>query len=222
MAYLDQRSGINQRAVIATTVALLEGAAILALVNGLAAHFLPPPPEHRLQSQTTTMPLPPQPMPKTEQPKPQKPSVQKDRQTETRTTPAAEETPDIGQVTDTDGDLSVGTEPDVTVTPPRPPAYTPHAARPRGNPASWVGQDDYPTSDLRAGHQGSVRFKLTIGSNGAVESCAVTESSGYRGLDEAACKYISSRARFEPATDGDGRQVTGTYSNRIRWMIPKD
>lgn len=30
------------------------------------------------------------------------------------------------------------------------------------------------------------------------------------------------RSRFNPATDRKGRAVVGTYTNRVRWVIPKD
>ena len=41
-------------------------------------------------------------------------------------------------------------------------------------------------------------------------------------LDEAACANIRRRARFTPAMDGEGQPTTVSYSNRVRWVIPKD
>ena len=41
-------------------------------------------------------------------------------------------------------------------------------------------------------------------------------------LDEATCRLIMLRSRFNPATDRRGRAVVGTYSNRVRWVIPKE
>ena len=41
-------------------------------------------------------------------------------------------------------------------------------------------------------------------------------------LDKATCKYASSRARFAPAKDGEGQPTTGSYSSRVKWVIPKD
>ena len=75
--------------------------------------------------------------------------------------------------------------------------------------------------DLREGNQGVTQFTLTIGADGKVQSCMVTASSGFPGLDKATCDNVSRRARFEPATDGSGNRVGGTYSNRIRWEIPQ-
>lgn len=42
-------------------------------------------------------------------------------------------------------------------------------------------------------------------------------------VKKATCKYVTRRARFEPASNGDGEKVTGAYSGTIRWVIiPKD
>jgi periplasmic protein TonB len=55
-----------------------------------------------------------------------------------------------------------------------------------------------------------------------VTDCQVTSSSGSPDLDEAACANVRRRARFNPATDGEGQPTSGSYSNRVRWVIPKD
>lgn len=33
---------------------------------------------------------------------------------------------------------------------------------------------------------------------------------------------MTTRARFRPATDAQGKNTTGSYSSRVRWMIPDD
>ena len=40
-------------------------------------------------------------------------------------------------------------------------------------------------------------------------------------LDDATCKLVTRRARFKPATDGEGNPTTGSYSNAVRWQIPR-
>lgn len=97
--------------------------------------------------------------------------------------------------------------------PPRPPW-------PSGNPSSWVTHHDYPSESLRNGEQGIVAFRLAIGPDGFVQNCTVTEFSGFVRLDALVCPLIKERARFRPATDAEGRPTTGTYSNRVRWMMP--
>jgi protein TonB len=93
-------------------------------------------------------------------------------------------------------------------------------ARPLGQPGTWVGESDYPTGELRLGHAGAVGFSLTIGSAGQVTGCTVTRSSGYRALDEATCRLLARRARFEPARDEQGLPAAGAYASTVRWQIP--
>ena len=61
--------------------------------------------------------------------------------------------------------------------------------------------NDYPTAELSAGHEGITRFRLSIGTDGKVQSCEITESSGFPRLDQAACANLKKRARFVAATD---------------------
>ena len=105
--------------------------------------------------------------------------------------------------------------------PPAPmPAYEAKGAVPRGNPGAWVTPDDYPARELRMGNEGLTRFRLEIGADGRVTDCTITASSGHPGLDEAACRLVTRRARFEAATGADGAKTAGRYENAIRWQIP--
>jgi protein TonB len=105
---------------------------------------------------------------------------------------------------------------------PPPPRFTPKAATPKGNPGSWATTNDYPSRALREERAGSTGFRVTVTADGRVGSCTITSSSGSPDLDEATCSNVTRRARFNPATDGDGKPATGSYSGRIRWVIPKD
>ncbi|MBS3931508.1 MAG: TonB family protein [Sphingomonadales bacterium] len=111
--------------------------------------------------------------------------------------------------------------PPVTPTPP-PPRFTPKAARAKGNMAGWVGENDYPTSDLRAGHEGRTAYRLSIDTSGKVTNCTVTASSGWPGLDKTTCDKLTSRGKFEPATNSDGERVAGTFSSAVSWRIPDE
>jgi protein TonB len=104
---------------------------------------------------------------------------------------------------------------------PPPPRFTPKGASPKGNPGSWATTDDYPSRALREEKEGVTRFTVTVSPEGRVTNCSVTGSSGTPELDDAACRAITRRARFTPATDGNGQPTTGTYSNSVRWQIPK-
>ena len=105
---------------------------------------------------------------------------------------------------------------------PPPPRFTPKAAVPKRNPGNWATSNDYPSRALREEREGTTGFRVTIGTDGKVIDCEITRSSGSADLDEATCSNVRRRARFTPATDGDGNPTTGSYSNSIRWVIPKD
>ena len=105
---------------------------------------------------------------------------------------------------------------------PPPPRFTPKGAVPKGNPGSWATTNDYPSRALREEREGTTGFRVAVGPDGKVTDCSVTSSSGHSDLDEAACANIRRRARFAPAVDGNGNPTTGSYSNRVRWVIPKD
>ena len=95
-------------------------------------------------------------------------------------------------------------------------------ASPRGDPGSWVTSEDYPSAPLREGAQGTTGFHVTVGPDGKVASCEVTSSSGNDQLDKATCQYVTRRARFTPAKDTDGKAMAGSYSSRVKWVVPKD
>ena len=107
--------------------------------------------------------------------------------------------------------------------PPPPPPPPPQRAtpEPRGNPGSWANANDYPSRALREEREGTTRFRLTVNADGRVSDCQVTGSRGHSDLDEASCKNLTRRARFKPALDANGNPTTGSYSNAVRWQIPK-
>ncbi len=106
--------------------------------------------------------------------------------------------------------------------PPPPPRFQPKGAAPKGNPGNWATSNDYPSRALREEREGSTGFRVTVGTDGKVADCTVTKSSGSPDLDQATCDNIRRRARFTPATDGDGNPTTGAYASTIRWVIPKE
>jgi protein TonB len=110
--------------------------------------------------------------------------------------------------------------PPPVITPP-PPAGPTRGASPRGNPGSWATTNDYPSRALREEREGTTGFRVTVGPDGRVTSCDITSSSGHADLDQATCANVQRRARFNPAVEG-GQPTTGSYSSRVRWVIPKD
>lgn len=101
------------------------------------------------------------------------------------------------------------------------PLYTPKAAAPRNGPQGWISNDDYPTRDIRRGNEGVVGYRLVIGSDGKVDSCDIVASSGHAGLDQTTCTLLQKRAKFNPATNGEGARTTGTFAGKVNWQIPE-
>ncbi len=221
MAYIDHRTGKNQRVAAMAVVGLIQGAAIIALINGFTVSFLKPAVQLNPQSADVpiTMPIDMPPPP------PAKPTPDVKTQIEVAI-PQVEV--DGSQVVDwppaqKPAEPVIFVQPTLTPLPqPEPaPTFPPRAAHPRNAPGNWATANDYPARDLREGNQGVTGFSLTVGVDGRVQSCTITASSGFPGLDKATCDNVSRRAHFDPATDGSGNLVASTYSNKIRWLIPR-
>jgi periplasmic protein TonB len=105
--------------------------------------------------------------------------------------------------------------------PPPPPVAKRPNPIPKGNPGNWANTNDYPSRALQQEREGTTGFRVTVGPNGRVTECSITSSSGHPDLDQATCSNVQRRARFDPALDGSGNPTTGSYSNRVRWQIPK-
>jgi periplasmic protein TonB len=106
---------------------------------------------------------------------------------------------------------------------PHPPPPPPHqdparGARPSNALSSWITQDDYPAGEDPP--EGVAAYRLIVGTNGRVSVCDIVRSTGDHRLDEATCKFITRRARFEPATDETGAKVVGSYTGTVKWEIP--
>nr|WP_192895923.1 energy transducer TonB [Parerythrobacter lutipelagi] len=101
------------------------------------------------------------------------------------------------------------------------PRIQPKPATPKNNPGGWITNSDYRSSWIRRDYAGTVSFNLSVGSDGRVSGCSVTGGSAPQDLKDASCSLIQRRARFNAATDGEGRATTGSYSNTVRWQIPE-
>ncbi|MBC2778437.1 energy transducer TonB [Parasphingopyxis marina] len=210
MAYSDQTMS-TRRLMAIIAVALLHVVLAYVLISGLAVRVArqvqqdlnvfdveeePPPPEEEPPPPPPDVPIPPPPI----TPPPQRIELPP------RTNVAPPPPP-----------------PRPTPPPPAPPPPPPSQARPaqaRGNAGRWVTTADYPSRSLRNEEQGTTGFRLTIGPDGRVTNCQITSSSGFSGLDEATCRNLQRRARFQPALDAAGNPTTGSYSNSVRWEIP--
>ncbi len=221
MAYADSHSN-NRKLRAGAAVLALEAGLAWAIITGMAITINRTPP-----TRTTTFvippdapvtPLPPQPQPSAQvQQRAPRPQVDPIYDFGPSTLPTFIADDKLGS-----GDAGTIAFPRVQPTPGPVPSFAPKAARPKGKTTGWVTTNDYPTSDLRAEHEGSVRYRLTINAAGKVSSCAVVVSSGFTGLDQAACANLTRRGQFEPAADGTGARTPGNYSGTVTWRLPRD
>lgn len=110
-------------------------------------------------------------------------------------------------------------------TAPEPPAprVQPKGPTPKGRgQGNWVTQNDYPSRAQAEEREGVTRYRVTVSPDGRVSDCQITGSSGHSDLDQATCSNIQRRARFNPATDGEGQPTSGTFNGSVRWQLPQD
>lgn len=221
MAYADNQP-TNRKLGAGAAVLALEAGLAWAIIAGLAITINRTPPPH-----TTTFVIPPD----SPTPPPQPQSQPTARADQRAARPPRENTYDLGPATfpsfiPDDALGSGGADkvefPQAHPAPSPVPSFAPKAARPRGKIAGWVTTNDYPTSDLRQEHEGSTRYRLTIDSAGKVSNCTVMASSGFAGLDQAACVNLTRRGQFEPATDQTGGHAAGSYTGTVTWRLPQD
>jgi protein TonB len=67
------------------------------------------------------------------------------------------------------------------------------------------------------GAAGTVLVSFRIGVDGQVDGCRVLRSSGFAIFDEATCRLIERRFRYEPARDGAGRPISWEIRTDYTW-----
>ena len=87
----------------------------------------------------------------------------------------------------------------------------------RSDPRHPLTPPDYPASEIRRNHEGTVQLLIYVLPNGRVGEVKIGRSSGYPLLDDAALRKARSAWRFLPATSGSGQAVAawGTFDVRF-------
>ena len=86
---------------------------------------------------------------------------------------------------------------------------------------SLFSSDDYPAEAMRKEETGTVAARISVDDKGKVTGCEVTETSKSPSLDAVTCSVFMERAKFRPALDAKGKAVAGSYTQRVRWMLPE-
>lgn len=200
----------------------LHGAALAALIAFGTTTFLPP---DRSGIQIITI-RPDPPVPPPDQPPPPQPRDAQTPRQEDRLTVTHTENPPVGPLTSEETPPRPYQEP---TAPPGPVRYveaTPVVPPPVRRAATVdpnyrdALQPPYPRDMETAGRNGSVRVRITIGTDGrvsAIEQLSATDASFWRVTERQA----RSRWRFRPATE-DGRPIVSTMVMTVTFRIPDE
>lgn len=222
MAYTNQTQDPRRRVTAVAGVAVVHTAIALALLSlGIVGN-------QELGTRLTGVTLTPDPKPKPPAPpEPRDPSPAQQNRTVSPPLPPIQWPHDPPTQSFIEDPIVDATWPlgENTLVPPVPTprpglGFAPKGAAPTNRPSGWISTDDYPARPLRDEVEGLAGYRLIVGSNGQVSSCEVTRSAGNNDLDQATCRLIARRARFEAATDENGAKVVGSYSGTVRWEIP--
>jgi periplasmic protein TonB len=221
MSYLNQAQNPQARATAVAGTVAFHALLGLAVVTGLTITGYVTSDEYEPIIQITPDPLP--------KPPPPEPKKQQQAQESFVTAPTPPIDPIVTNPVDITvkpptGDQTLVLNPSPIVEPVADPPrsiFTPRKPRPINNPARWITTDDYPSRELRGGAEGVAAYRLIVSSSGQATACEVTRSTGSGGLDDATCKFLLRRSRFEPATDETGAKVVGTYTGNVKWEIPE-
>ncbi|MEM6476642.1 MAG: TonB family protein [Pseudomonadota bacterium] len=87
--------------------------------------------------------------------------------------------------------------------------------------ARWTGiiSRNYPTHMLLAEQEGQITVSLTIGTNGRVSNCEVTQVKGPTSFNDTVCMLMFKHATFEPARDAEGEPIPGMFSTSVIFRL---
>ena len=91
------------------------------------------------------------------------------------------------------------------------------AATPPVRIAGALTNADYRRTRPPQGAAGTVEVSYRIRTDGRVDRCTVLRSSSYAVLDEATCRLIEQRFRYEPARDSAGRAIDWEVRTDYTW-----
>jgi Gram-negative bacterial TonB protein C-terminal len=95
-------------------------------------------------------------------------------------------------------------------------------AAPIESPGRWITTDDYPTAMLNAGQPALVEFRLNVGADGIPTACHIQATTRPQAFDDAVCKSLMRRAKFEPALDSGGKPLESYWRNTVNFRIPTE
>ena len=223
MAYADRQDN-GTRIVAAVLVAILMAALGYAFVTGLAYQYV----KKAAEKLNTFDVAPPPPPPPPDEPPPPPPPDQPQTPP-----PVVSPPPIVANPNPPPAQIQTVTTPPPRINltpiaappaPPAPPAAPPKPnlgakAKLRSNLGDIFTEDYYPASAKRENIQGRVGVSLSIGANGRVTDCKVTQSSGNGELDSTTCRLAVRSVRYDPAKDTEGKPIDSVLPIAVRWQL---
>jgi protein TonB len=212
MSYIDQPGMSRNRMIALGIAAVLHIFLAYAFISGLAMQAI-----KQLANKVEAVNI------KEEAPPPEEPPPPPPKEMEI---PPYVPPPDVTVAQDAAPTITV----QQAVPQPEPPRYVapaPAPPAPAGPPPSRatdkgrnnnISTDDYPDASRRAEEEGVVRVRFVIDTTGKVSACEVAQTSGFPRLDDATCKIIIRRWRYNPATQ-NGQPVAETKVQAVRWKL---
>lgn len=81
---------------------------------------------------------------------------------------------------------------------------------------------DLPPDLRETGIGGAVGVRYRVRTDGHVDECSITRSSGNAELDALTCPLIERRFRFRPSTTADGQAVDSFIVETHSWVVDRD
>ncbi len=217
MAYLDQDQGhVHKRLAGITGVALIHIALAFGLAAGLTIKYTLPPDEPTIIGLPVNTPPPPP-----DEPAPSDPDLTLAPPVSAPLPPVSLGPPPVIHIAPTiPQPPEVIRVPEILTIPEPRPSFAAVRPEPRNGPGGWVTTRDYPRVALVRGWEGTARYAVEVNLAGRVTDCRITSSTGHEVLDDATCRYITRRARFDPARNTSGEEVSGTFTGAVTWQIP--
>jgi Gram-negative bacterial TonB protein C-terminal len=93
-------------------------------------------------------------------------------------------------------------------------------AVPAENPGRWITTSDYPKAMAWDGQRALVEFRLNVGPDGKPTACYIQATTRPKEFDDAVCKSLMQRGKFEPALDAEGRPLASYWRSRVTFDLP--
>lgn len=87
------------------------------------------------------------------------------------------------------------------------------------NPSETFSPKNYPSGSVERGEEGVAVIALNVGRDGLVKKCEITSTSGYTDLDDATCRLMLEKAKFDVSAFTDAVEIP-SFKHRVRWSAP--